>query len=477
MVESNSPIAVAILAAGKGTRMRSQLPKVLHKIGALTLVERTLQTAKSLNPDRCFVIVGYAADRVRTTVTDPAVEFVEQTEQLGTGHAVQQLLPHLQGFTGDLLVLNADVPLLRASTLEHLLTVHRTKQSAATILTACVDDPTGYGRAFCDRTNFALEAIVEHRDCSAEQRSYNRINGGIYCFNWPALEQVLPHLSAANSQQEYYLTDAIAMVPRAFAVDVDDVEELQGINNRLQLSNAYDALQNRIKRDLMLAGVTFIDPSSSTVEDTVQIDPDAIIEPQTHLKGNSIIRSGAHIGPNCTIANSTIGANSRVLYSVITDSSIGPDSTVGPFTQLRANATIGEHCRIGNFVELKNTTVGSNTNAAHLSYLGDASIGQEVNVGAGTITANFDGTHKHKTEIGDRSKTGSNSVLVAPISLGKDVTVAAGSTLTESVPDDCLAIARSHQTVKPGWRPKPIDSSPAQSPIQPTPDEASERER
>ena len=445
------PIAVAILAAGKGTRMRSQRPKVLHKIGSLTLVERTLKTANSLNPDRCFVIVGYAADQVRATVTNPQVDFVEQTQQLGTGHAVQQLLPHLQGFQGDLLILNADVPLLRPSTLETLLDTHRSKDADATILTTCVDDPTGYGRAFCNN-DFALDAIIEHRDCTPDQLTYNRINGGIYCFSWPALEQVLPNLSADNSQEEYYLTDAIAMLPTAYAVDVADTEELQGINNRLQLSNAYDALQTRIKEELMLSGVTFIDPRSSTIEDSVIVEPDSIIEPQTHLRGDTIIKAGAHIGPNSTISNSTIGPNSRIQYSVISDSHIGPDSTVGPFAHLRGETDIANNCRIGNFVEMKNTVVGPHSNAAHLSYLGDATVGKEVNIGAGTITANFDGQAKHPTTIGDRSKTGSNSVLVAPITIGNDVTIAAGSTLTESVPDDSLAIARSRQTTKPGWR-------------------------
>ncbi|WP_017324843.1 bifunctional UDP-N-acetylglucosamine diphosphorylase/glucosamine-1-phosphate N-acetyltransferase GlmU [Synechococcus sp. PCC 7336] len=453
MNQRNPAIAVATLAAGKGTRMRSQLPKVLHKLGALTLVERTLDTAQHLSPDRCFAIVGYARERVRETLADREIEFVEQTEQLGTGHAVQQLLPYLEGFQGDLLVLNADVPLLRESTLQTLVRAHRTKQAAATLLTAQVTDPSGYGRVICG-VDAAVKEIVEDRDCTPAQLSHKRINGGIYCFHWPDLAKVLPQLSSNNSQQEYYLTDAIAMLPSAYAVDVPDAQELQGINDRLQLAQAYTALQQRIKEDWMRAGVTFVDPNSTTVADTVQLEPDCIIEPQTHLRGSTIVRTGCQIGPNCLIENSSIGANSRVLYSAIADSQIGEGVTIGPFAHLRDNVVVGDRCRIGNFVEVKQTAIGPDSNAAHLSYLGDASLGRQVNIGAGTITANFDGKEKHPTIIGDRSKTGSNSVLVAPIEIGADVTIAAGSTLTESVPDDCLAIARSRQTVKQDWRPR-----------------------
>ncbi|MGK7909595.1 MAG: bifunctional UDP-N-acetylglucosamine diphosphorylase/glucosamine-1-phosphate N-acetyltransferase GlmU [Synechococcus sp.] len=452
MTEGQPPIAVAILAAGKGTRMRSQLPKVLHKLGALSLVERTLIAAQKLGPERCFAIVGYAQDKVRKTLADYPLEFVEQLQQLGTGHAIQQLLPHLKGFQGDLLVLNADVPLLRPSTLESLVSFHRRQRSSATLLTAQVDDPSGYGRVICG-TEGIVKEIVEHRDCTPAQLSHNRINGGIYCFHWPALEQVLPNLSADNSQQEYYLTDAVAMVPNAYALNVADVQELQGINDRQQLASAYHALQDRTKTAWMRAGVTFVDPDSCTVDDTVELEPDTTIEPQTHLRGKTVVQTGSTIGPNSTIENSIIGANSQVTYSVIRDSRVREGACIGPFAHLRGHADIGDRCRIGNFVEIKNAVLGSATNAAHLSYLGDATVGQQVNIGAGTITANFDGQQKHRTTIGDGSNTGSNSVLVAPLELGASVTVAAGSTVTESVPDNSLVIARSRQVVKPGWRP------------------------
>ena len=341
MTAQQSAIAVAILAAGKGTRMRSQLPKVLHKLGALTLVERTLIAAQHLNPERCFAIVGYAQEKVRDSLATYSVEFVEQNQQLGTGHAIQQLLPHLDGFEGDLLVLNADVPLLRASTLETLVNFHRAKQSSATLLTGQVNDPTGYGRVICGADD-AVKQIVEHRDCTSAQLSHNRINGGIYCFHWPTLAAILPQLSADNSQQEYYLTDTVAMVPSAYALNVPDVQELQGINDRQQLALAYRTLQERIMADWMKSGVSFIDPNSCTVEDTVRLEADSTIEPQTHLRGNTVIQTGCTIGPNCTIEDSTIGADSRVMYSVVSNSVVGENACIGPFAHLRANTAIGD---------------------------------------------------------------------------------------------------------------------------------------
>jgi bifunctional UDP-N-acetylglucosamine pyrophosphorylase/glucosamine-1-phosphate N-acetyltransferase len=446
-------IAVAILAAGKGTRMRSALPKVLHKLGTLTLVERALLIALELKPKRCFAIVGYEQEQVRQALDTYPIEFVEQLQQWGTGHAVQQLLPLLDGFGGDLLVLNADVPLLRSRSLATLWQTHRERSAPVTLLSTQVSDPTGYGRVFCGADGRVTQ-IIEHRDCTPAQLRHNRINGGIYCFRWPDLAAVLPQLTAENIQQEYYLTDAVTLLQEAVAVDVEDAEELQGINDRLQLAQAYDVLQQRIKDDWMRAGVTFIDPRSCTVDEAVQLEPDVTIEPQTHLRGRTSVKSGSRIGPNSLVENSTIGANSQILYSVVSDAVVGENTRVGPFAHLRDSAVIGDRCRIGNFVEIKNTSMQAECNAAHLSYLGDATLGQQVNIGAGTITANFDGHSKHATHIGDRSRTGSNSVLVAPITLGEDVTVAAGSTVNESVPSDCLVVARSRQQVKPGWRPK-----------------------
>ncbi|WP_416676283.1 bifunctional UDP-N-acetylglucosamine diphosphorylase/glucosamine-1-phosphate N-acetyltransferase GlmU [Egbenema bharatensis] len=445
-------VAVAILAAGRGTRMKSRLPKVLHSLGGRSLLERVLGCANGVQPSRILVIVGYGSDAIKESLANVAnVEFVEQREQLGTGHAVQQLMPHLQGFSDDLLILNGDVPLLRAETLDTLLQVHRSNQNAATILTAQLPDAKGYGRVFCDGQNLVTQ-IIEDRDCTPAQRQNRRVNAGIYCFRWSALAQVLPKLQSNNDQQEYYLTDVVSYLDPVMAVDVADYQEILGINDRKQLAVAYDILQTRVKDSWMTAGVTIVDPDSVTIDDTVQLEADVVIEPQTHLRGQTLIRAGSRIGPGSLIENSEVGESTTVMFSVVSDSVIKPHTRVGPYAHLRGHVQVGEGCRIGNFVELKNSTLGDRTNVAHLSYLGDATLGERVNVGAGTITANYDGVQKHRTEIGDRTKTGSNSVLVAPVTIGTDVTIAAGSTITEDVPDNSLVIARARQVVKRGWR-------------------------
>ncbi|HEY9739419.1 MAG TPA: bifunctional UDP-N-acetylglucosamine diphosphorylase/glucosamine-1-phosphate N-acetyltransferase GlmU [Coleofasciculaceae cyanobacterium] len=445
-------VAVAILAAGRGTRMKSDLPKVCHNLGSLSLVERVLKSCLFVEPSRCLVIIGYQGERVKKTLEAfENLEFVEQTEQLGTGHAAQQLIPHLEGFTEDLLILNGDVPLLRHNTIEQLLKTHQAHKNAATLLTAQLPDPKGYGRVFCDDQNL-LQQIVEDRDCTADQKKNRRINAGVYCFNWPQLAKVLPKLQTNNDQKEYYITDAVNYLEQVMAVDVEDYQEILGINDRKQLANAYEILQTRVKDAWMSAGVTLINPDSITIDDTVELQPDVIVEPQTHLRGKTVIGSGSRIGPGSLIENSQLGQNVTALYSVVSDSLVQDGTRIGPYAHLRGHVEVGASCRVGNFVELKNATLGDRTNVAHLSYLGDATLGDRVNVGAGTITANYDGVKKHRTKIGDRTKTGSNSVLVAPVTLGEDVNVAAGSVVTEDVPDDCLVIARARQVVKPGWR-------------------------
>jgi bifunctional UDP-N-acetylglucosamine pyrophosphorylase / glucosamine-1-phosphate N-acetyltransferase len=444
-------VAVAILAAGRGTRMKSNLPKVLQSLGGRYLVERALDSCASIDPSHRIVIVGYEAEKVREALSSRSgLEFVEQREQLGTGHAIQQLLPTLQGFTGDLLVLNGDVPLLRPETIDRLIATHQQHQNAATILTAQLPNPKGYGRVFCDADNIVTQ-IVEDRDCTTAQRQNHRINAGVYCFNWQKLAEILPNLSANNDQKEYYLTEVVDYLKPTMAVDVEDYLEISGINDRKQLATAYGILQDRIKDAWMAAGVTIIDPNSVTIDDTVQLYPDVTIEPQTHLRGATIIGSGSRIGPGSSIENSQIGENVSVLFSVVIDATIESGVTIGPYAHLRRNVKVGENCRIGNFVELKNTELGTKTNVAHLSYLGDATLGDRVNVGAGTITANYDGVNKHPSKIGNGSKTGANSVLVAPVTLGENVTVAAGSVVTKNAPDGCLVVARSRQVIREGW--------------------------
>ncbi|MBD2774522.1 bifunctional UDP-N-acetylglucosamine diphosphorylase/glucosamine-1-phosphate N-acetyltransferase GlmU [Iningainema tapete] len=445
-------VVVAILAAGRGTRMKSNLPKVLHSLGGRSLIERVLDGVEPLSPTRQMLIVGYQALEVKAALQSiPNLEFVEQTAQLGTGHAIQQLLPHLQGYTGDLLVLYGDVPLLRTETLKQLLLIHQKHQNSATILTAHMANPKGYGRVFCNDENL-VQQIIEDKDCTTEQKQNRRINAGIYCFRWQDLELVLPNLQPNNVQKEYYLTDAVSHLSPVMAVDVEDNQEILGINDRLQLATAYSILLHRIKEKWMAEGVTLIDPTSITIDDTVEIQSDVIIEPQTHLRGKTVIHTGSRIGPGSLIEDSQIGENVTVLYSVVKDSIVQPGTTIGPYTHLRGRVQVGAGCRLGNFVELKNTKLGDRTNVAHLSYLGDTTAGNRVNIGAGTITANYDGVKKHPTKIGDNTKTGANSVLVAPLTLGDNVYVAAGSTVTEDVPDESLVIARARQVVKPDWQ-------------------------
>lgn len=446
-------VAVAILAAGRGTRMKSDLPKVLHQLGSRSLVERVLDGTAAIAPSRRLVIVGYRGELVREALANypETVEFVEQTEQLGTGHAIQQLLPHLEGFDDDLLVLNGDVPLLRPETLELLVKTHRSKGNPATILTAIVPDPKGYGRVFCTEDQILTE-IIEDRDCTPEQRQNRRVNAGVYCFRWKDLAEVLPKLTSNNDQKEYYLTDAVNYLGATTVMDVADYQEILGINDRIQLADSYSILQTRIKNGWMAKGVMIIDPSSVTIDDTVELQPEVILEPQTHLRGKTVIGAGSRIGPGSLIEDSQLGENVTAQFSVITESVVGSNVRVGPYAHLRGHSQVGNGCRLGNFVELKNAQLGERTNAAHLSYLGDATLGNRVNIGAGTITVNYDGVKKHRTVIGDRTKIGSNNSLVAPLTIGEDVTTAAGSTITEDLPNDCLAIARARQVLKPGWR-------------------------
>ena len=444
-------VAVAILAAGKGTRMKSTLPKVLHQLGGRSLVERVLDSCQGLAPERKLVIIGYQGEAVKAQFqSQPDVEFVEQREQLGTGHAIQQLLPYLKDFTGDLLVLNGDAPLLRAETLEKLLATHQANGSMATLLTANLPNPKGYGRVFCDGHNLVTQ-IVEDRDCNDAQRQNHRINGGIYCFNWPKLAEILPQLTPNNDQQEYYLTDVVHFLAPVLAVDVEDYLEITGINDRKQLAAANEVLQERIKDDWMAAGVTLINPDTITIDDTVTLEPDVIIEPHSHLRGTTQVGKGSRIGPGSLIENSTLGEDVTVLYSVITDSQVSSGCRIGPYSHLRGEVEVGANCRIGNFDEIKKTRLGTKTNVAHLTYLGDARLGDRVNVGAGTITANYDGVNKHQTIIGNGTKTGANSVFVAPVSLGESVVVAAGSVVTNNVPNHALVIARQRQRIIENW--------------------------
>ena len=444
-------LAVAVLAAGKGTRMKSALPKVLQPLAGATLVERVLASAANLQPERRLLIVGHQAERVEQQLANVGgLEFVLQQPQNGTGHAVQQLIPALQDFEGELLVLNGDVPLLRAETIDALVSQHRSSGADVTLLTARLADPTGYGRVFAEGSG-SVSGIVEHRDCTEEQRRNTLTNAGIYCFNWTALADVLPKLSTDNDQGELYLTDTVAMLPKAMHLEVADADEVNGINNRRQLAQCEALLQQRLRLHWMDEGVTFIDPDSCTLSEGCHFGRDVVIEPQTHLRGSCKVGDNCRLGPGTLLEDASLGNGVSVVHSVVREAQVGNDVAIGPFAHLRPAADIGDSCRIGNFVEVKKSQLGAGSKVNHLSYIGDASLGANVNVGAGTITANYDGVNKHRTVIGDNSKTGANSVLVAPVTLGDQVTIGAGSTITKNVPDQALAISRAKQMNREGW--------------------------
>ena len=444
-------LAVAVLAAGKGTRMKSALPKVLQPLAGATLVERVLASARNLQPERRLLIVGHQAERVEQQLsTVEGLEFVLQQPQNGTGHAVQQLMPALEGFSGELLVLNGDVPLLRAETIDELVSTHRSSGADVTLLTARLADPTGYGRVFADASG-QVSGIVEHRDCSEDQRGNNLTNAGIYCFNWEKLAATLPQLSTDNDQGELYLTDTVAMLDKAMHVEVADPDEVNGINNRKQLAQCEAVLQERLRDHWMNEGVTFVDPTSCTLSEHCSFGRDVVIEPQTHLRGSCSLGDGCRIGPGSVLEDAKVGNNVTVMLSVVRSAEIGDDVAIGTYAHLRPGADIGDACKIGNFVEVKKSRLNSGSKVNHLSYIGDAQLGAGVNVGAGTITANYDGINKHQTVIGDGSKTGANSVLVAPVTIGTNVTIGAGSTITKNVPNNALAIGRGKQFIKENW--------------------------
>ncbi|AAQ00095.1 MULTISPECIES: bifunctional UDP-N-acetylglucosamine diphosphorylase/glucosamine-1-phosphate N-acetyltransferase GlmU [Prochlorococcus] len=447
-------LAIAILAAGKGTRMQSTLPKVLQELSGLTLLERVLTSCKDLTPDRSLIIVGHESNKVKESVNHiSGLEFVNQQPQRGTGHAVQQLIPVLKGFKGDLLVLNGDVPLLKAKTINDLINKHRSSKANVSILSARLSNPSGYGRVFSNEHGH-IEKIIEDRDCTKLEAKNNLTNAGIYCFDWESLSKILPYISNKNNQNELYLTDTIQKLPLAVHLEIEDAGEVSGINDKRQLAKCEQLLQERLQDFWMEQGVTFINPSSCTISEQCEFGKDVTIEPETHLRGKCIIANNCHLGPNCFISNAVIGKNSSIIYSVVKNAQIGDNVKVGPFANIRPDTMIQNNCKIGNFVEIKKSYISEDSKINHLSYIGDSEIGKDVNIGAGTITANYDGTNKHKTIIGAHSKTGANSVLIAPIVIGENVTIGAGSAISKDVSDNSLAIARSKQSIKDNWSKK-----------------------
>ncbi len=447
---------VVILAAGKGTRMKSALPKVLHHLAGRPLIEHVLRTVDQLEVASKVLVVGHGGDEVRAALAGrPDLQFVVQSPQLGTGHALLQTEAVLKGKKGTVLLLYADVPLLESGTLARLVETHRTSRAAATVLTAELDDPYGYGRIVRDAAG-AISRIVEERDASAAHRAIHEINSGIYTMSLAPLFEHLQGLATDNAQGEYYLTDLIAMYRqkdmRVETLCLDSADELRGVNSRLDLAELSAVMRQRKNRSLMVGGTTLEDPATTYVDVDVTVGTDSVIGPGVRLEGTTTIGDRCRIHAGSRLTNATVDDDVEVLdYSVIVNSTIGAGAAVGPMAHIRPDSVLGPKARVGNFVELKKTTLGRGSKANHLAYIGDAMVGEGVNIGAGTITCNYDGEKKFKTIIEDGVFIGSDSQLVAPVTIGKDAFVGAGSSITEDVPAGALAVARSKQVIKEGW--------------------------
>ncbi|WP_411169465.1 bifunctional UDP-N-acetylglucosamine diphosphorylase/glucosamine-1-phosphate N-acetyltransferase GlmU [Clostridium sp. MB05] len=441
-----------ILAAGQGTRIKSDLPKVLHKVCGKEMVNHVIDTMRKANIEDMDVIIGKGAELVKEKTALKNVSYSLQEEQLGTGHAVKCAIEFLKGKKGVVGVFCGDAPLIKPETVESLFKTHIENNNSATLLSSIVDDPTGYGRVV--RANDEVLKIVEHKDCTEEELKINEMNAAIYCFDIELLLNSLDKLSNNNNQGEYYLTDVIGILKeegKKVGAVVIDYEETIGVNSRAQLAQAEEILRKRINLRHMINGVTLIDPNSTYIGDDVEIERDTIIYPGNVIEGNTKIGEGVILYPNSRISNSIISNNVEIQSSVIIDSKIGERTTVGPFAYIRPESVIGSGARIGDFVEIKKSTIGDNTKVSHLTYIGDASVGENCNFGCGTVVVNYDGQKKHKTEIGNNSFIGCNANLVSPVKVGDNTYIAAGSTITNDVKEGELAVARAKQRNIEGW--------------------------
>jgi len=435
-----------ILAAGQGKRMRSEIPKVLHRLAGRTLVEHVLTATREAGIEKNIIVIGHGAEAVRNTLGED-YKYVLQEPQLGTGHALAQAR-EAAGKTATVVVLCGDVPLIRPATLTRLLQHHYQARAVVTVLTSEVNDPTGYGRILRGEHG-RVKGIIEERDAVPQEKLIQEINTGTYCFSasflWPALARLRPD----NDQGEYYLTDVVALACQqglaVQALATDDPEETLGVNDQVQLARARTILRQRINKRLMLAGVTIIDPENTYIDATVSIGPDTIIYPGTLLEGQTTIAANCRIGPGTIIRDSRVGPGSNVMHTVAMESSLGPSCQVGPFAYLRPGTVLEDDVKVGDFVEIKASHIGPGSKVPHLTYLGDTTVGAGVNIGAGTITCNYDGQKKWKTIIEDGAFIGSNANLVAPVKVGSRSMVGAGSTITEDVPAGTLALARERQ--------------------------------
>lgn len=445
---------VVILAAGLGTRMKSGLAKALHPLAGRPLVQHVLNASLAVNPGNIVLVLGHQADKVREAVKEYKPEFVLQYEQLGTGHAVRQAREAIAGAAGPVMVLCADTPLLTGGTLKKVIELHQKSRAAITLVTAVVPDPFGYGRVVRGKTG--TMRIVEEKDATALQKEIKEVNAGIYCFEKEFLLASLDGLGKNNAQGEYYLPDAVALARRkklgVSAFVSEDVDEVMGVNTRHDLSRAEAVMRDRVNRTWMLEGVTLLDPASTFIGSEVILGRDSVLYGNVRLEGKTRVGEACTVYPGSRIADSVIGSNVTVKdSSVIEESAIAPGASIGPFAHLRPGSVIGARARIGNFVEVKKSTIGEGSKANHLSYIGDATIGRDVNIGAGVITCNYDGFEKHLTVIGDGVFVGSDSQLVAPVTIGKGALIAAGATITRNVPPDALAISRVPQDIREGF--------------------------
>jgi bifunctional UDP-N-acetylglucosamine pyrophosphorylase/glucosamine-1-phosphate N-acetyltransferase len=460
----NSQINVVILAAGLGTRMKSKRAKVLHRAGGLSLIEHVVAASSAIAPaGNTIVVVGHQAEQVRALLAPSGVRFVDQTEQKGTGHALLACRESLAAEAdlnkkGFVVVLYGDCPLLAPATLSELVRRHASGSTAATLITTRLDDPSGYGRIIFGDSG-EVRAIVEQKAATREQLSIPFINSGIYCFQADLLWRHLLDIRPDNPAHEYYLTDIVEILNRAghsvAAMEVENPVELLGINDRVELAAADRIFRERKVRELMLAGVTIEKPETVTIDAKVRIGADSIVEPFAQILGNTTIGEESRIGACVILRDSTLAAGVEIApFTHIVGSKIETGAQIGPFARLRPGARIGANAHIGNFVELKNTGLGAGSKANHLAYLGDAEIGENTNIGAGTITCNYDGASKHLTRIGKDAFVGSNSTLVAPLEIGDGSYIGAGSVITDPVPAEALALGRARQVIKEGWAAK-----------------------
>lgn len=446
-------IYAVVLAAGQGTRMKSKLYKVLHPVCGKPMVEHVVDHIRDLDVTKIVSIVGHGAEKVKEQLGDKS-EYVLQEEQLGTAHAVQQAETLLGDLEGTTIVICGDTPLIRPETMKALLEHHQQQAAKATILTAVAENPTGYGRILRNEEGH-VEQIVEQKDATVEQQKVTEINTGTYCFDNKALFETLKLVKNDNAQGEYYLPDVIEILKQqgeiVSAYISDDFSENLGVNDRVALSQAEEIMRARINEAHMRNGVTIINPANTYIGADVTIGSDTIVYPGTLLEGQTVIGEDCYIGPNSHIVDSQIGHRTKIDASVVEESMIGEDVTVGPYAHIRPASNVLNRAKVGNFVELKKTTLGEGSKASHLTYLGDAEIGADVNIGCGTITVNYNGVNKFKTTIGDRSFIGCNANLVAPVTIHSDTYVAAGTTVTKEVPPFALAIGRSRQENKENY--------------------------